>query len=72
MQQFDFGSRISLTQIGSDLRDHLADTFDEPVEMVFGALLNALDHAEGALCLAPNNYQWSSTAAAFAHAGSGN
>ncbi len=40
--------------------------------MVFGALLNALDHAEGALCLAPNNYQWSSTAAAFAHAGSGN
>jgi hypothetical protein len=68
MQHLGFRSLLVLTKIGYDLRDHFADTFDEPVDEAFGSLLDALDQAEAVLTLGADEYQWSSNDASFRYA----
>lgn len=72
MQHNGFRSLFVLAKIGYDLQDHFSDTFGEPVDQVFGSLLNALEDAEGVLSLAPNEYNWVSDDFSFQYAGARN
>lgn len=72
MQQHGFRSLFVLAKVGYELRGQFADTFNEPVDEVFGSLLDALDDANGVLKLGLNEYGWVSDDCSFQYAGGRN